>query len=517
MRTSDLPAPSSVVNRLSGQLRNSRFAVVIAMAMLPVALVTGRHLGSDANFDLLSYHAYIGEAALARRWSSDIAPAGLGSFHNPLFDLPGALALRHSVQFFTAWLSVEQWLCWLSLWWFVRVVLRERDRSTQLLALIFALTGSAAMSLSITSFVDWPVAALLLASLTAALSFREHHLIGSPQTSRLLVVSGLFGAGAVAAKLTATSYLIGLFAVVLVVARRLAWKWLAGFAACTAALCLPWWIYLQRRFSNPLFPYYNQVFKSPDGPVGSFDDTRFGAGSLQDFVRFPIDFARGTSRYSELPYRDLRWILVIVTIAAWSTLQRGTLTELRTWRMIGVFAGIGYLQWLVSFGIYRYALILELIASVFLIAAAIALVPKIQPVALAVVLSLTLAFQISPNWGRSTPLRVKLPVTPGQRVLFADMGPSAYLVNSLTPDTKLASIQGFAYGLFSLEGSLGRDLDRFVKDGLSDGSLRIVINPAADLQPIVKQLGIAPDLPNCAGFAGPFGSLAVCPAIAAGS
>ncbi len=492
------------------------FAVLVGVCLLPIALFTGRHLGSDTNFDLLSYHAYIGEAALAGRLTSDVAPAGLGSFHNPLLDLPGALALRQSVRLFTVWLSIQQWVCWLALWGFVRAVLRERSRGTQMLALAFALTGSAAISLSVTSFGDWPVAAALLASMAALINAANG--VGSAVAGQhRLFVGGLFGACALAAKLTAAPFLIGLTVTALVFVGSRARTWAAGLAAGITVMCGPWWIYLQRRFGNPFFPYYNTIFKSPAGPTSSFDDSRFGASSLQDLIRLPVEFARGTTRYGELLYRDLRWIGVVCALVVWMAVPASSTTERRVWRGIGVFGCVGYLLWLIGFGIYRYALVLELLASVFIVAVISTLRPRIPPAAVALALSVALAFQVAPNWGRSTPLRVKLPQpTNGKRtdrVLLADMGPTAYLVRSLAPGTSLASIQGFVFGFYPIEGELGLRLRRFVADGIGNNSLRIVINPATELQPIVGQLGIAPDMAACQGFAGPYGPLAICPTV----
>ena len=511
-------AHSTTGNRFGDQA----FAMVIGAALLPLALFAGRHLGSDANYDLLSYHSYIGEAALSGRLGSDVAPAGLGSFHNPLLDLPGALALRQSVRLFTVWLAIQQWVCWLALWGFVRTVLRERDRPAQLLCLAVALTGSAAMSLSITSFGDWPVAALLLASLTVVLNSHHNARGTSPQPDRRrLVVGGLLAALALAAKLTAAPFLIGLTVAVVVVAGRRAWLWAGGFVAGIAALCLPWWIYLTNRFGNPFFPYYNKIFKSEDGPVSSFDDSRFGTSSLQDLVRLPIDFARGTTRYSELVYRDLRWVGVVAALVAWLAVAGGTTHERKTWRAIGVFGFLGYVLWLVPFGIYRYGLVLELMASVFIVSVISMLKPRVPAAAVGIAMTVALAVQTSPNWGRATPLHVKLPLLGSElrserrseRVLLADMGPTSYLVRSLPPGTPLASIQGFAFGFFSIDGQLGESLRKFVADGMADSSLRIIINPATELQPIVAQLGIAPNLAACQGFAGPFGPLAICPVV----
>ena len=55
-------------------------------ALLPITAML--LLGFDANWDLKNYHLYNVHAWFTGRMATDIAPAQLQSWHNPLLDVP---------------------------------------------------------------------------------------------------------------------------------------------------------------------------------------------------------------------------------------------------------------------------------------------------------------------------------------------------------------------------------------------------------------------------------------------
>jgi hypothetical protein len=485
-------------------VRNERL-VYLGLAVL--AGVAGYRSGSDSNFDLYNYHAYIGKAALSGRWSSDVAPAGLGSFNNPLADLPVAILLNSSVQALSIGLIGLQFLCWAGAWFFINEIGRTRPIGERLLALGIALSGSGAISVAFTTFQDWTVAACLLVMLTLSLrALRDTR-------RRWPVMSGFFGALAIAVKLTAAPFVLALCLSVLLYNRRQIWRIVIGTFAGFAMLILPWWVRVGLRFGNPVFPFYNGVFRSSSGGVASFDDTRFGATSWQDFGRLPMDMLRGTLRYSELLYRDWRWVAVLPVAALYAALGRSTEEERLDWRFVTLFAGSAYLLWFIQFGIYRYALVLEIVVAVFIGLTLPRCFPRLHTSWFAVGVLVLASFQIIPSWGRNGPLRVTVPLLKQDSVLLADLGPSSYLVNSIPRSTRLASTQGFAFGFFKQDGELWDELQQFVTDSVSGKGLLIVTNPDQPIDPTVSRLGIQPDLSTCQTFAGAFNKLAICRAV----
>ena len=84
------------------------------------------------------------------------------------------------------------------------------------------------------------------------------------------------------------------------------------------------------RFGNPLFPYFNEVFKSPWGAEGSYRDLRFIPKSLHVWLLFPIWFNIDPMQVGEVPFRDLRFsliyvlLLVLLVRGVWRLLKKQT-------------------------------------------------------------------------------------------------------------------------------------------------------------------------------------------------
>ena len=69
-----------------------------------------------------------------------------------------------------------------------------------------------------------------------------------------------------------------------------------------------WSIWLFERFGYPLFPFANQIFRSPFFAFEFLRDTRWIARDAWDYLRPPLDLALGrTERLQEIGARDARW------------------------------------------------------------------------------------------------------------------------------------------------------------------------------------------------------------------
>ena len=105
-------------------------------------------LGADATGDLLNYHFYNGFAFLNGRLDQDIAPAGPGSYFNPLVDAVHYLGIRHlPPMVFTALLGALQGLNVVLLWAIGRRVLGAQGVWMAPLAAILGATGQNGASL----------------------------------------------------------------------------------------------------------------------------------------------------------------------------------------------------------------------------------------------------------------------------------------------------------------------------------------------------------------------------------
>jgi len=142
-------------------------------------------------------------------------------------------------------------------------------------------------------FVENIWAALVLGAVLALL-----HYIEEDDAGGLLTAAALCGA-AMAVKYGAIAFTapIGIVAAVYVVRKK---QWRAGFAAACLALVLaaPPYVYSYVRSGNPIFPFLNTVFRSPD-----FDtNLDFNANRYADFHvtwKTPFDFTFRTHKYIE--------------------------------------------------------------------------------------------------------------------------------------------------------------------------------------------------------------------------
>ncbi len=75
-------------------------------------------------------------------------------------------------------------------------------------------------------------------------------------------------------------------------------RWRCSRAACVGYLALAgyWCWQLWERFGNPLFPFANQIFRSPYLPAEAMRDSRWLARGSLDYLSPPFDMALGIDR-----------------------------------------------------------------------------------------------------------------------------------------------------------------------------------------------------------------------------
>jgi hypothetical protein len=456
--------------RPTGSLRFDRFDAAVLALMLFLSGSASIWLGQDLNFDLLSYHFYNGYALLHGRLDRDLAPVGWHTYINPTIDAPlyagmsllparvfgfalGALQGTNLALIYVVSLAV---LAPLGL---------HHARSLALVASTLAALGPSGRSLLGTTMgnnlVSLPVLGALLVLLWPP---RETRGVWPAWSApRLFVAAALCGA-ATGLRLTAAGEHLALLAVGLVYA---AWGrprsalrtggWLLfGSAVGFILTAGHWCLLLALRFGNPLFPFANQIFRSPWFGAHFFRDERFAARSALDVLRPPLDLALGhTDRLLEIPVRDAR-VLVLFLVAATALLA--TLVRSRRRRadvlraptagaFVLCFWFAAYALWLAAFYYYRYMTTLELLAPVALFVALRALVPPRWLLPAAVALALILALHArSDSWGRGdwqeNWFGVELPARarrPGNFVLIAG-APVSFALPYFPADARFAHL-----------------------------------------------------------------------------
>jgi hypothetical protein len=166
-------------------------------------------------------------------------------------------------------------------------------------------------------------------------------------------------------------------------------------------LCAGFWMWrMEELTGNPLFPYFNDYFRSPLALDSPYRDMRFLPTSTWKALAYPILFSLDWKIADDLPYADIRvgiaYVLIIATLAVWLAGKRSKqpLCDPRAVRIAFAFAAVSYFFWLKTFAIYRYILLLEMLAPV-LILMAVGLLPlarRTQLIAVGVLFFFALLF-----------------------------------------------------------------------------------------------------------------------------
>ena len=427
-------------------------------------------LRQDSSWDLLNYHYYNAWALVHGRHGIDWAPAQLQSFYSPFLDLPfyamvAAGLPPMAIAFVLAAPTGVGWYC------FARIAehLFPAQRAAALGALALGVTAPMSVSLIGTTMNDWYVAALVMVALWI--------VVRGPVTARTVALAGALVGLAAGLKLTGLLFVLGFLAAAATLGEdwrtRLRHVVVAGCAAGVAfALAAgPWMWTLYERFGNPLFPYYNDLFRSPWADPVRFTATRFGPASPIAWLWFPYEMLWNLEGFvAEPEFRDARPALLYTLALAVLVARPPRLPAMRQeWRFLGAFFVASFVAWAVMYRIFRYLVPLEMVGALFVACFAVRLARGRR---LALVFAAMLAAVIVtgkfPTWWRqrfeAQFFVVKMPpVKADALVLLVAPEPLSYVLPSFPRDARF-------YGLVSNFNDPGRDnrLQRAIADGIRD-------------------------------------------------
>ena len=376
-----LPPPRS-----SGRLLTYFIFTLAPLASGALAL----WLGQDANWDLRNYHWYNAYAFLNGRYGFDLLPSQTPWFYNPALDVPFYMLATHVPAKAAGFaLGFVQGLNFILLFMLAYAALIIRNIWAKIAVCTALATlgmlGGGGIALIGTTFYDNVTS--LGYFLSALLVIHNHHRLMAAKEIRAFWLAVLFGLPAglmMGLKLPGVVFAIGWCFGILAMGgspRQLlviCFGYGVGVLLGVLISLGPWAWHLETNFGNPLFPYFNDIFNSPLAPSASARDIQFIPHTLHDILLFPFIFADNAYRVGEIPWRDWRipalYILLPLTLVVRLALGKPRHQQLFVVPFIGrylIAAGIfSYVVWLHMFSIYRYAVPLEMIAPLIIVAAA---------------------------------------------------------------------------------------------------------------------------------------------------
>jgi len=477
--------------------------------------------GQDANWDLKNYHLYNAWAGLHGRLTLDLAPAGLQSFFNPLLDMPYFLLGTGPLQHWPRLLAAVQGLWYGGLVFMLfRVAIRLarlRGRAfgwADVWAVLIGVTGTMTVSQTGSSFNELPLALFTLSSLYVLLPLCAD--TPAPRSWRRALLAGLLSGLAAGLKPTAVVYAPALALGLLLALgmRREAWRLALLFGTGALAgfmLAYGWWgWHLHELTGNPIFPLFNQVFHSTWAPAVGGTDRQYLPRDLGQWLFYPLYWlGKNQHLVTEVNFADARYALAgVATLALVSLprlLRRRPLD--RSVRLLLVFVTTAYVLWLCLFSILRYAVPLELLSGLLLLAALQLFTPADAAPgrwlvwAMAGAFLLLAGFSRYPGWGHVPYADVAFDVRPpaveqGGLVLVVGQ-PNAYVIPFLphAQDNRYIGLSWFT------RSALGFRFDALVREQIAAHAgvvYAVLRDDAGDDLPLLQRYLPGSRLTDCA-------------------
>ncbi|MFC3471932.1 hypothetical protein ACFOHT_19080 [Massilia oculi] len=382
--------PNNVVTRLETWFRSRTAALarpgapVAAAWIVPVLFgLVSVYLGQDENWDLRNYHWYNAHALLNGRIDLDMAPAQFQSYFNPLIDVPYYVLSTNLPGPLVGFLmGCVHGLNFILLLAIARVVIGDRaDRARLPLLLAGAgVCGAGFLSQVGNTMGDNLTALLVLGALHVIMRGWDGLHKASVRAAGVLLASGLLMGLGTGLKLTNAPYAVALCLALLVAPAS--WPARIGFAFVQGCGVLAgmlasggyWWLEMWERFGNPLFPQFNNIFKSPLAQQLGVIDNSHMPHNILEALFWPFVFMAQVARVSEIPLKiaviPLLYAMGLLFVVSWlrgrllAAAGPGSAASVLSTRACGLllFGLIAYLLWVKLFGIYRYLVPLELLA-----------------------------------------------------------------------------------------------------------------------------------------------------------
>jgi Protein of unknown function (DUF2029). len=441
--------PSATVAATNGERSYRRAFVWLPLLLGLVSLA----LGQDDNWDLRNYHLYNAYAWLHGRSQTDLAPAGLQSYFNPLLDVFQANLFRWLpaplMGFLFGWL---QGLNAIALILIGRRLLPVGSPPWRVIGLAVAGCMAAGFLSELGNTMGDNLTALfVLGGLLLAMDS------SCPLARRKLLAAGALMGLATGLKLTNAVYAVGLAGAFLLVpairGRRVMPLILLGIGGLAGLLFTAgyWFWHLWQLFGNPLFPQFGSLLPNPLAANVGVADVRTLPQHLWEWLLWPLAFTVNPYRLGQKVVYQVAWPVLYLLYLAWaastaSRRWRSVTANPMDWRArrLAAFVAVSFFVWTAVFSIYRYLVPIELLAPLLCWLLLQSLLPaqwslRTGTWVVAVVAAVGL-FNLWNGWGHAPwaerAFRVQQPVSPtaaGTSVLLVGNEPMAWRIPFLSP------------------------------------------------------------------------------------
>src|SRR6185437_7343899 len=245
-------------------------------------------LGKDTSWDFRNYHWYGPYALLNHRMGMDVAVAHQASYYNPYLDIPFYLVATHTRAWIAlALLGAAQGANIIPLYLIGRSALsfNMTVSDTKFMAgalALLGLVGALTLTEFGTTYYDNVMSVFVLSGLALLVLKRDVLREGPLGTAAAIsAIAGLITGAAMGLKLPEMPFCVG-FAAALVAlgggGKHQTARLIAGGAAGVVGFLIfsgPWMVYMYHLTGNPIFPYWNEFWKSPLALDAPYRDLRF--------------------------------------------------------------------------------------------------------------------------------------------------------------------------------------------------------------------------------------------------
>lgn len=353
-------------------VRIFNIGVLVVSLLVPLGLFLNRFLIPDTAYDTINYHLFLGYSALQTQNNKfEFYPAGIHNF-SPVLEIPGSALMKISgYRWGSIGSTVFLYLSVLLIYLIFRLYqLKLKVLDCWWWGLMF---GSAFLSFEAflqiaTYFVDIEVAFWSLLGCYLLLKYEKNKNIWT-LVSSAIVLSLLFW-GKMTSGYILPAY-FGFLVYVLVTDKKLEWQKKIGrlilAGALVVSLSVPSWYQNYRQTGNPVFPYYNSIFKSNFFPTINFVQEEAGGTTLLQRLFWGLASIKYPDRLGQVhnlfnDYKISIYFILALVILGWSWVKKD-----KELVKLSVFYLLMYEIWGLLFGYLRYGIFLEFLGGVILL------------------------------------------------------------------------------------------------------------------------------------------------------